>query len=160
MSTPTAKSLKEFFEARVDKHGPNGCWLWTGANSVKGKTSYGRCHFGGKVRDAHVASYELHKGAIPSGMWVLHRCDNRPCVNPRHLFLGTASDNTQDMLAKGRNKRRGAVGTANAKARLTEEQVRHIARREMYQREYAELYGIPRATIANVWAGRNWKHLL
>jgi hypothetical protein len=87
------------FWSKVQK-GPD-CWTWAGSRSAKG---YGRLNVGGAVCQAHRVSWELHRGAIPSDLFVLHRCDNPPCVNPDHLFLGTALDNSRDMVSKGRQK--------------------------------------------------------
>ncbi len=80
---------------------PSGCVVFTGSIN---RTGYGRIGRGRHQvsMSAHRASYELFIGPIPAGLWVLHRCDNPPCVNPVHLFLGTGKDNTQDCIAKGR----------------------------------------------------------
>jgi len=90
------------FEAKVvrDDCMPDGCHIWTGALSVKG---YGCTNINGKGVRAHRASYTIYNGEIPYGLIVCHRCDNPPCVNPAHLFLGTHLDNEQDKLIKGRN---------------------------------------------------------
>ena len=79
-----------------------GCWEWIGRF---GNAGYGQVKRNGKNKGAHRISYELTHGAIPAGLCVLHRCDNRKCVRPDHLFLGTKRDNTRDMIQKGRAKK-------------------------------------------------------
>lgn len=98
-------SLAEALWANVDKSNIDGCWVWTGAITSGG---YGHFHHRstGLIR-SHRASWIVANGEIPLGLFVLHRCDNRPCVRPDHLFLGTKKDNTQDMMAKGRAMFRG-----------------------------------------------------
>ena len=79
---------------------PSGCWEWTGSKNDKG---YGRVYADRDEKRAHRAMWEQAHGPVPDGLWVLHRCDNPPCVNPDHLFLGTPLDNVRDMMAKGRH---------------------------------------------------------
>lgn len=77
----------------------DGCWDWLGSLNQFG---YGQVSWQGKSIGAHRAAHEVAKGPIPEGLHVMHTCDNRKCVNPEHLFLGTRSDNMRDMVAKGR----------------------------------------------------------
>lgn len=79
----------------------NGCWEWRG---VRTAGVYGEVRVNGKGVRAHRYMWEQANGPIPSGLWVLHRCDNPPCVNPAHLFLGTAKDNLLDAIQKGRHR--------------------------------------------------------
>ena len=89
------------FSQRFDMGADTECWVWTGSLFESG---YGRFSRSNKKLRAHRVSYEIYKGAIPDGMHVLHECDNPPCVNPNHLFLGTHLDNMKDMERKGRAK--------------------------------------------------------
>ena len=93
-------SLKQRFDLQHRK--TSGCWIWEGTRERKGYGRLGRGHSSGQLL-AHRASYELFVGPIPDGMMVLHRCDIPSCVNPEHLFIGTAADNARDEVAKGRN---------------------------------------------------------
>lgn len=95
------KTREQRFWARVDKSGE--CWLWRGATrSSRTPWNYGRIYENGRIRSAHVVSYEMNLGAIPDGLLVLHRCDTPLCVRPSHLFLGTQRDNVRDARSKGR----------------------------------------------------------
>ena len=106
---------------------------------------------------AHRRVWELAHGPIPVGLCVLHRCDNPPCVNPAHLFLGTIQDNNADMIAKGRKAR--LIGTGHPRAKLTEVDVMAIRSDDRPQRVIADDYGICHATVSYIKTGQRWGHL-
>lgn len=162
------------FWQKVNKDGPvpshrpelGNCWEWTGSrskNSGYGQTTYP----GGKGTSAHRYSWGLHFGTIPPGLHVLHRCDNRPCVRPTHLFLGTAKDNMLDMVAKGRQAdqrgHRAAQGSQHGMAKLTESQVLQI--RADYAKgvtlaSLAAAYGVRSSTtISQIVRREHWRHI-
>ena len=108
--TTKYKYMKRFFD-KINK--TETCWIWTAAS--RGKTGYGAFKLNGKVIDAHRVSYQIHKGDIPTSMHVCHTCDDRKCVNPEHLFLGTPKDNWQEGFDKGRIKLLGGIDTEKLK---------------------------------------------
>lgn len=126
----------------------DGCWEYQGQRDPKG---YGRFPMSGKKQLAHRAAWMLRYGDIPDGLMVCHRCDNPPCCNPHHLFLGTASDNVQDMVQKGRQNLVNPKGEDHGMAKLTSADVDEI--RSTYaaggatQRSLAEDYGICQAQV-------------
>jgi len=96
-SRPMGRTLLQRFWARVKKS--SGCWEWIGGRDAAG---YGALNVQGAILRVHVLSYWLHHGAIPTGKIICHHCDNPPCVNPSHIYAGTVSSNTRDMIARGR----------------------------------------------------------
>jgi len=154
------KPLAERFWPRVFKNGADGCWLWQGYHCRFG---YGYFSIDRVPTTAHRVAYLLTYGSFDQSLNVLHRCDNPPCVNPTHLFLGTRADNVRDMDAKGRRGRGAPRGEESPFARLTDENVRRI--RAMYatgsyaQRELGEMFGVARSTIFLAVSHKNWRHV-
>ena len=115
---------------------------------------------------AHRVAWELAYGQVPNGLFVCHRCDNPPCVRPEHLFLGTARDNTQDAIAKGRfvfNLRPETTrGEANGRAKITEDQVREIRKRResgVGTGSLAKEYGLSRSFVQKIVRRERWSHV-
>jgi hypothetical protein len=135
---------------------PEACWPWTGAVNNAG---YGKFQLDGRTLGAHKVAWQLINGPVPDGLFVCHRCDNPPCCNPAHLFLGTPAENTQDMHRKNRYPvRRGAK---HHKAKLTDQQVAEIRQRLQdaatpYSLLAAE-FGVSKSTIWRVARRLNWK---
>lgn len=148
---------EERFFRRVDKSG--SCWIWTGVTAPNG---YGRFQAGGKGSPsigAHRFSYEMHKGPIPDGMFVMHSCDVRNCVNPDHLSLGTPKDNTHDMIKKGRWKGGISRGEKSGAAVLTDEKVRYIRSSPLRNVDLAKELNVYPSVIWNVRHRKTWTHI-
>lgn len=156
------KPLIERFMAKVDKNGTNGCWLWTGA--TRGYRPHNYPHFampGGKQVAGHRLSYEMHKGEIPMGQGVCHKCDNTTCVNPDHLFLGSQKVNMNDCARKGRLGYR-AAGTAHSQSKLNPEKVKEILARVANGETkcwIAKDYEITPQNINAILKGMTWNHV-
>lgn len=154
-------SIEQRFWAKVSiPEGQNGCWLWLAGTSPMG---YGRIQLprAGGVIFAHRMSWILTKGPIPEGMFVCHHCDNPPCVNPTHLFLGTARDNIRDCITKGRFKfLRPSLGVTNCNAKLTPERVielRHRYARGETLSSLSRSFKMARSSLRWAVNGRSWK---
>ena len=142
-------TVKERILDTIVKDKETGCWNWAGSISRAGR---GRLKVKRKVTIASRASYEAFIGDIPDGLFVCHKCDNPLCVNPSHLFVGSAKDNTMDAVSKGRHPKH----ERHNKAKLTMEKANHIRKREMSANDYADLYGVHWSTIYNVWSNKIW----
>lgn len=139
------------------KEAPSGCWEWQGTcNRERG---YGWLRFQGKPWLTHRLAWRLTFGDIPEGKQVLHKCDNPPCCNPYHLFLGDALINAKDRDEKGRSGGRSLPGEKNPEAKLTEAIVLKILSAEGYMYQIADKYGISKTQVWNIKHRRNWKHV-
>jgi len=157
------------FWSKVRKDGPGGCWLWTASLCSSG---YGSFLFEGRVERAHRVSWVLSSGDVPAGLCVLHHCDNRRCVNPAHLYVGTKKDNARDREERGRSNhatglRHGrhthpgqTAGSRNGRAKLRERDVALLLKKHFKQgRRKADLareYGLSKTTVGHIVSGKLW----
>lgn len=161
-----AKVAKRFWPKVVLS---DGCWNWTASRLRNG---YGRININKRPHSAHRVSFVLYGSHIPSGQLVCHRCDNRSCVKPSHLFAGTFSDNLKDCWNKGRHSMNGVkamranppqypTGENTHGHKLTWERVAIIRRKPFLKgsgRELAERFGVTQTLISTVRKGKTWTH--
>lgn len=133
------------------------CIEW---DKCRNKDGYGQVRHESKTWLAHRLAWYLEKGPIPSNMCVLHTCDNPPCVNVEHLFLGTQKDNMKDMVQKGRARK--ASGENNSNAKLTPSdalEIKALLTQGVVQTRVAEKFGVSQSQISLIKLGKNWKNL-
>ncbi len=144
----------KLFWSRVVKS--DGCWEWGGGVDQNG---YGKVGRAGRMWFAHRYSYTISKGEIPHGMVVMHSCDNRRCVNPEHLSVGTHQDNMRDKAEKGTEK-----GSKHPAAKLSEEDAYNIrsflSLRDFTCQEIGEMFGVHASTVKGIKYGVHWTHVV
>lgn len=150
------RPIAERFWEKVDKRSPEQCWEWQGH---KQRNGYGVINIDNKPRRAHRISYEIHNGAIDENAFVCHRCDNRACVNPNHLFLGTRIDNIRDAV----QKKRHAHGETFHTAKLTESKVNEIRQRYasggITQCALGLEFGVHKSIVSKIIGRKIWRHI-
>lgn len=160
---PNAMDPVERFNNRYEVDEETGCWLWTGY--VKDGTGYGEMSVNGSNYGAHRISYTIRYGDIPDGDWVLHKCHNKTCVNPEHLYLGDVKANVQDSIEEGSFWNGVALnrGEDVDNSKLTEDDVREIKRlkrdTDMTHKEVAERFETTPPNITAILNGRSWSHV-
>lgn len=149
------KTRFELFQSHCHQD-PSGCTLWTGTIH---KLGYGRVSVGnGKYKPAHRWLWEQINGPVPSGMFVLHSCDVRHCVNPLHLRIGTTQENSNDMKERGRS----LAGERHHNAKLTAKDVKEILQliaKRVPRAEIAKRYNVIETNVSYIASGKAWKHI-
>jgi len=131
------------------------CWMW---KASKNNWQYGWFMLDGRPHLAHRVAWRLTFGEIPEGKLVCHHCDNPPCVRPSHLFIGTDAINAADRNAKGRT--RGAAGSLNKHAKLSEDDVRAIRKASGTQAAIGLQFGISQQMVSRIKSGKLWRHVI
>lgn len=136
-----------------------GCWNWTGSK----RNGYGRLIVGSRIdgsrhsESAHRYSWIVYYGEIPEGLYVCHKCDNKACVNPNHLFLGTHQDNINDREMKGRNNH--VYGEQCKQSKFTTSDVEYIRNSKVSSRSIARFYGVNKSSVQAIRNRETWKHI-
>lgn len=155
------RSLRERFEEKFLPEPNSGCWLWTASCGTSGYGQIGRGVRGAPPLMAHRASWEIYRGIIPNGLCVCHKCDNRLCVNPDHLFLGSDAENLRDARNKGRfdvaySNRRGEGGP-NSRLKTTD--VLKIIASTEPNNVLAQTFNTSSVNICQIKSGVRWRWL-
>jgi hypothetical protein len=131
----------------------SGCWECV--SHKPNSDGYPKITIRGKIMSIHRYYFEKYNGVIPRGLIVRHTCDNRKCINPDHLVMGTHKDNALDRVSRNRS----AVGIASGQSKLTEDQVRFIKNYSGKNYHLAKMFNVDNMTIAAIKNGRTWKHI-
>lgn len=140
---------REYIEENSIPEPNTGCWLWTGSLTPRG---YGN-------NSAHRHSYEAHKGAIPNGLVIRHKCDQPSCVNPDHLEIGTHQDNVDDKMRRGRYRVIRNLGEAHGHAKLTAADIIAIRSSTDTWKTISDRYGVCVSHIGKIKARKAWGHV-
>lgn len=143
------------FWSRVSVLNPEDCWPWLKGKANNGYGRYTKAKRSGMPSGAHQVSWILTYGNIPHGLYVLHKCDNPGCVNPYHLFLGTAKDNALDKVSKNRQPR----GEQISSHKLTSLQVKQIKEDTRSTKDIAKAYNVSSVLIFKIKRNESWRHI-
>lgn len=169
------KTITRFW-SKVDKNGPvpshmphlGHCWIWIASRMSTGYGAFNYPNGNSPTQLSHRVAWQLSNGPIPNRLFVLHRCDNRKCVNPEHLFLGTNTDNVRDMIAKNRSpnlvKNLGPVrrGSSQPNSKLIESQIieiRRLGTDGFSCQKIAEQFGVTHGAIRLIIKRERWSHI-
>jgi hypothetical protein len=150
----TRDQLRQTIERRSIPIPITGCWIWDGPVSRNG---YGKLAVLRRAKGAHQASYAAYKGSIARGLCVLHECDEKLCVNPDHLRLGTHADNVTDKIKKGRA--RYSSGESHFRAKLSASAVAEIRSSEDEIQTLAGKFSVDQSTVRQVKSRKTWRHV-
>jgi hypothetical protein len=151
---PANEPIEARFRRKFLMGSKSECWIWQ-AGIFKGRCDYGAFWWPPSNELAHRAAYRIYVGPIPKNMFVCHACDNKLCVNPSHLFLGTPWDNSRDRDAKGRQARGGIFG----RSKIDPAAVREILASELPDTALARQFGVTKGAINHIRHRRNWRHV-
>jgi hypothetical protein len=157
----------ERFWNKINVRAEDKCWEWTAAT----RSGYGAIKIDGSVVSAHRLSWRFEHGEIPDDLYVCHHCDNRLCCNPKHLFLGTHSDNMKDAYEKERltqlenceERLEVKSGEANPKSKLTKKEVKRIKflldKKDLTHKQIGKKFNVSRQCITDINVGNKWSHI-